>query len=113
MRIVSLAALSLVAVLGVAPLAHADGWKGPISQFLGSGPQNPGSAAVLKNSNASQNANQNATQNTHSQNSQNNYNQNSNNNQNSSTRSVPVPGTFALFGGSFGLFAAWHRRMGR
>ena len=86
MRIASLAVLSLVGVLGVAPLANADGWKGPISQFLGS------------NSSASQNSGTGGVQvNTSLPNGEN--------------HSVPVPGTFAIFAGGFGLFAAWHRRM--
>jgi hypothetical protein len=34
MRIVGLAVLSLVGVLGAAPSANADGWKGPLSQYL-------------------------------------------------------------------------------
>jgi hypothetical protein len=34
MKIASLAVLSLAGVLGAAPLANADGWKGPLSQYL-------------------------------------------------------------------------------
>jgi hypothetical protein len=79
---ISLAVLSLVGVLGVAPLANADGWKGPISQYLNS---NTNSSTAIVQSNTTL--------------------------PNGENHSVPVPGTFAIFAGGFGLFAAWHRRM--
>ena len=82
MRMASVAVLSLVGVLGVAPLANADGWKGPISDFLS--PNTASSTAGVQG---------NTTLTT-----------------NTETRSVPVPGTFALFAGGFGVLAAWHRR---
>ena len=34
MRLASLTVLSLVAVFSIAPSANADGWKGPLSQYL-------------------------------------------------------------------------------
>jgi hypothetical protein len=78
----SLAVLSFVGVLGVGSVANADGWKGPISQWLNSNNQNSSNATVQNNTTLP----------------------------NGDNRSVPVPGTLALFAGGFGLFAAWHRR---
>ena len=94
MRIASLAVLSLVGVLGVAPLANADGWKGPISNYL-----NPtttsSTAGVQGNTTLTTNIETPTYSGTPTTNG---------------TNSVPVPGTLALFAGGFGVFAAWHRR---
>ena len=94
MRMASVAVLSLVGVLGVAPLANADGWKGPISNYLN--PNTTSSTAGVQG---------NTTLTTYTETST--YTGTSTNN---TTNSVPVPGTLALFAGGFGLFAAWHRR---
>ena len=94
MRMASMAALSLVGVLGVAPLANADGWKGPISNYLN--PNTTSSTAGVQG---------NTTLTTYTETST--YTGTPANN---TTNSVPVPGTLALFAGGFGLFAAWHRR---
>ena len=95
MRMVSVGVLSLVTVLGVAPLANADGWKGPISQYL-SPSTNSSTAGVQGNTTLTTNYETPAYNGTHTSNG---------------ATSVPVPGTFALFAGGFGLFAAWHRRI--
>ena len=94
MRVASAMVLSLVGVLGVAPLANADGWKGPISNYLN--PNTTSSTAGVQG---------NTTLTTYSD--THTYNGTSASN---GTQSVPVPGTFALFAGGFGVFAAWHRR---
>ena len=94
MRMASAMVLSLVGVLGVAPLANADGWKGPISNYLN--PNTTSSTTGVQG---------NTTLTTYSETPT--YNGTSGSN---GTQSVPVPGTFALFAGGFGVFAAWHRR---
>ena len=94
MRMASVAVLSLVGVLGVAPLANADGWKGPISNYL-----NPNTTSSTAGVQA------NTTLPTYTETPT--YTGTPTNN---TTNSVPVPGTLALFAGGVGLFAAWHRR---
>ncbi len=95
MRIASLAVLSLVGVLGVAPLANADGWKGPINNYLNPN-TNSSTAGVQGNTTLTTNIETSTYTATSTSNG---------------TNSVPVPGTLALFAGGFGVFAAWHRRI--
>src|SRR5687767_7653267 len=100
MRIASVAVLSLVGVLGVAPFARADGWKGPISNYLN--PTTTSSTAGVQG---------NTTLTTNIETPTYTYSGTPTTNGTNSTNSVPVPGTLALFAGGFGVFAAWHRRM--
>ena len=112
MRIARLAVLSLVGVLGIAPLAHADGWKGPLSQYLNSN-SNSNSGNHLGQLNSNQNSNNGNhygwDKNGNGQSSQNtNYTANTNG---SSTngRSVPGPDTLILLSAGLSGLVIWRK----
>ena len=91
MRFATLAVLSLVGLLSVAPSANADGWKGSLNQFLNSNPN-------------SNNGNQFG---------QLNNNQNGNNgnhygwDKNGNGQSVPGPDTLILLGAGLIGLVSW------
>ena len=112
MRIARLAVLSLVGVLGIAPLAHADGWKGPLSQYLNSN-SNSNNGNHLGQLNSNQNSNNGNhygwDKNGNSQSSQ-NTNYTANTNGSSTTgRSVPGPDTLILLSAGLSGLVIWRK----
>ena len=120
MRPASLLVLSLVGVIGVAPLALADGWKGPLSQYLNSNSNS--STAGVNRSQADQinnNGNHFGQQNGQNGNAQNgnngnHYGQSSQNtnhtaNTNGNTKSVPGPDSLVLLGAGLSGLVIWRK----
>ena len=111
MRIASLAVLSLAAVLGVAPLANADGWKGPLSQYLNSNPNNNGNhfGQLSNNQNGNNGNHYGWDKNANGQSSQNsNYTANTNGTHTNGT-SVPGPDSFVLLSAGLSGLVIWRK----
>jgi|InoplaM3SPM_1038593.scaffolds.fasta_scaffold41558_1 hypothetical protein len=115
MRLASLAVLSLVGVFSVAPSANADGWKGPLSQYLNSN-SNASTAGVNRsqadqtNNNGNHFGQQNVQNgNTQNGNNGNHYGQSGQNTTNTNTRSVPGPDTLILLGAGLSVLVMWRK----
>jgi len=125
MRVASLLILSLAGILSVAPLANADGWKGPINQYLNSntnsstGGVNRSQAEQINNNGnhfGQQNGQNGNTQNGNNgnhygweKNGNGQYSQDTNYNSNTSSNSVPGPDTFVLFGAGLSGLVLWRK----
>ena len=112
MRLASLAVLFLVALFSMAPSANADGWKGPLSQYLNAN-SNASTAGVNRsqadqiNNNGNNGNHYGWDKNGNGQSSQNtNYTANTNG---SSTngQSVPGPDTLILLGAGLIGLVSW------
>jgi hypothetical protein len=107
MRIASLGVLSLVGVLSVTPLAHADGWKGPLSQFLNSN-SNRNNGNHLGQLNSNQNSNNGNHYGWDKNGNGTNYTANTNGNS-TNGRSVPGPDTLVLLSAGLSALVMWRK----
>jgi hypothetical protein len=111
MRLATLAVVSLVGALSVAPLAQADGWKGPLSQYLNSNPNNNGNhfGQLSNNQNGNNGNHYGWDKNTNGQSSQNsNYTANTNGT-NTNGNSVPGPDSFVLLSAGLSGLVIWRK----
>jgi hypothetical protein len=114
MRRASVVILSLFAVFSMAPSANADGWKGPLSQYLNSN-SNSSTAGVNRSqadqiNNHGNNGNHYGWEkNGNGQTSQNtNYTGNTNGNY-TNGQSVPGPDTLILLGAGLSGLVTWRK----
>ena len=109
MRLASLAVLFLIALFGMAPSANADGWKGPLSQYLNAN-SNASTAGVNRSQADQINNNGNHygwDKNGNGQSSQNtNYTANTNGTY-TNGQSVPGPDTLILLGAGLIGLVSW------
>jgi hypothetical protein len=109
MRLASLAVLFLVALFSMAPSANADGWKGPLSQYLNA--NSNASTAGLNRSQADQ-INNNGNhygwdKNGNGQSSQNTTSTANTNGTYTNGQSVPGPDTLILLGAGLIGLVSW------
>ena len=114
MRLASLAVLFLVAVFSMAPLANADGWKGPLSQYPNANANSNASTAGVNRSQADQ-TNNNGNNGNHygwdkngnGQSSQNITSTANTNGTYTNGQSVPGPDTLILLGAGLIGLVSW------
>ena len=112
MKLATLAVMSLVGLLSGAPSANADGWKGPISQYLNSN-QNNNNGNHFGQLNNSQNGNNGNhygwDNNANGQSAQNtNYTANTNGSP-TNGNSVPGPDSFVLLSAGLSGLVIWRK----
>jgi hypothetical protein len=111
MRLASLTVLSLVAVFSMASSANADGWKGPLSQYLNS---NSNSSTAGVNRSQAEQINNNGNNGNHYGWDKNGNGQSSRNttytgNTNGTGKSVPGPDTLILLGAGLSGLVLWRK----
>ena len=109
MRLASLVVLSLVGVFSVAPSANADGWKGPLSQYLNS---NTNSSSAGVNHSQAEHINNNGNNGNHygwNKNGNGPSSQNYSVNTSTNSNSVPGPDTLVLFSAGLSGLVIWRK----
>lgn len=112
MRLASLAVLFLVALFSMAPSAHADGWKGPLSQYLNAN-SNASTAGVNRsqadqiNNNGNNGNHYGWDKNGNGQSSQNITSTANTNGTYTNGQSVPGPDTLILLGAGLIGLVSW------
>ena len=112
MRVASLAVLFLVALFSMAPSANADGWKGPLSQYLNAN-SNASTAGVNRsqadqiNNNGNNGNHYGWDKNVNGQSNQNTISTANTNGTYTNGQSVPGPDTLILLGAGLIGLVSW------